>query len=158
MIGTPSWFLGVVADSGKLGLSIDDDHHGVQIEDEAGSRPGKGKEFGSELIVENHKLPDCLGGNPFEKASEGGLVRKSGQSQKREESSVVLENFGFVDSPHSCNDGVEKRKNQIGRKVLGLSLRDLYKILYQPSKAKFVAKTLNQNHSTEVCEAMVFEG
>jgi hypothetical protein len=33
MIGTSSWFFGIVTYSGKLGFSINNENYGIQIED-----------------------------------------------------------------------------------------------------------------------------
>jgi len=51
MIRASAPFLGVVADPGKLGFAIEGQDHGIEVEDEAGSRRWQSKQLVSELIV-----------------------------------------------------------------------------------------------------------
>ena len=81
MIGTSSWFFGIVTYSGKLELSVNGQNDGIQIEDETGTGLWKSEEFGSELIVETDQLPDGFGRKSFEETTECRLVWKSGESQ-----------------------------------------------------------------------------
>lgn len=108
MVGTPSPFLGIVADLGKLGFAIESQDYGIQVEDETGSGLGESKEYGSKLIVQSHQLADGLGGKSFEKAAQSRLIGEFRESQQREEGSVVLQDLGLVDSSQASDDHIKE--------------------------------------------------
>ena len=98
MIRPSSPFLGVVTHFGELGLSVNRQHHGIQIEDQCGSGFGQGKQSGAELIVQGNELADRLGREPFEKSPQGRLIGKPGKSQQGEKGAIVLQYLGLVDT------------------------------------------------------------
>jgi len=99
VIGTPSWFFGIVSNLGPLVLSIDDQNDRVQVEGQTGTRLGKMKEFLSELIVHHNDLTDHFGRKSLEEPSEGGLIGESRKSEQIQKGSIVLKNLCLVDSP-----------------------------------------------------------
>jgi hypothetical protein len=80
MIGSSAMLLGIVAHTGPLDLPIDGQDHGIQIENQRGSGSGKYKQLGSELIVQDHELPDTLGGKPLQESPQSRLIGESWNS------------------------------------------------------------------------------
>lgn len=151
-------FLGVVPDIGKLGLAIDGEDDGVQINGQRGSGLGYRKQLGPKLIVQGDKLADDLGRESLEESSQGGLIGKPRKSQEREEYAMVLQDLGLVDPSQTGHDGIKKGQDQIGGKRVGVALRNRHGILDKPAESERVAKTLNKHHPTEVSQMGVFEG
>jgi len=75
--------------------------------------------------VQGNKLTDSFGRKPFEESPKRGLVWKARKPQQRKECSIVLEDFGLVDSPKTSHDNIQKSHNHIGGKIVCLALRDL---------------------------------
>ena len=78
------------------------------------------------------------------------MIGKPGKSQQGKEHPVVLQDFGLVDSSQSGHDGVKKSKDQIGREITGMALRNLDIFLNSPAQFELAAKTLQKDHSPEV--------
>lgn len=125
MIGSSAPFLGVVAHFGELGLSVNRQHHGIQIEDQRGPGFGQEKQPCAELIVQGNELADRLGREPLEESSQGGLIGKPGQTQQGEKGAIVLQDLGLVDAAQTCHDRIEKRQDHIGRKIVRIAVRNL---------------------------------
>jgi hypothetical protein len=135
VIGTSPWFFGIVSDLGPLVFPIDDQNDRVQVEGQTGARFGQMEEFFSELIVHHNHLAYHLGRKSFEESPEGGLVGKSGKSEQIQKGSVVLKNFGFVDSPQTCDDDIDQGEDMFGRRVILIAL----------GKANFLLKPFLQS-------------
>ena len=120
---------GVVSHFGKLVFSIDREDDRIQIEDQGGSGLGQGKQLSSKLIVQGDELADGFGGKPFEKSPNGGLIGKAGEPQQGKGDSVVLQNFGFVDSSQTGHDGIQESEKKIGGEVVCISLREMNRSL-----------------------------
>lgn len=125
MIGSSSPFLGVVAHFGELGLSVNRQHHGIQIEDQRGSGFGQDKQPCAELIVQGNELADRLGREPLEESSQGGLIGKPRKTQQGEKGAIVLQDLGLVDAVQACHDRIEKSQDHIGRKIVDIAVRNL---------------------------------
>ena len=80
------------------------------------------------------------------------------QAQQGQEGTVVLQNFCLVDASQAGHDGVQERQDQVGGKIVGIPLRDLDTILEQPPQPELVAKTLQQDHSSEVGQMGLVKG
>ena len=102
-------------------------------------------------------MADRLGRKPFKKSPQGRLIGKPGKSQQGEKGAIVLQYLGLVDTAQTCHDRIEKSQDHIGRKIVGIALRNFDIILDDPSESKLVAKTLKKYHSTEVGEMGIDE-
>jgi hypothetical protein len=158
MIGTSAMFLGIVAHPSPLRFAIDSQNHGIQIEDQRGSNSGKHKQSDSKLIVQGDQLPDSLGRKPLEESSQSRLIGKLGKAQQGKKHSIVLEDFGFVDSSKTCHDSIQKSQDQIGRSIVCLPLRNFDIMLEQPTESELVAKSLKKHHPSEVSEMGIVKG
>ena len=76
MIGGASFLLGIVTPSGAWLLAIEREDHGVEVQDQAGSRLGQGEQLRPELILQTRDLPDGLRGEAAQKPAQGRFVRK----------------------------------------------------------------------------------
>lgn len=126
--------LGIVTHFGKLGLSIDREHDGVQIENQGRSGLGQGKQLSSKLIVQGDELANGSWGEPFEESSEGGLIGEPGESQQGKEDPVVLQDLGLVDSSQSRHDGIKKGENHVGGMIFPFALRNFHRVLEAVTK------------------------
>jgi hypothetical protein len=157
MVGAPAPFFGIVAYLGKLGLALDREDYGIQIEDQRGSGCGQREQLGAKLVVKSHQLTNCPGREPFEKPSQRGLIGKSGESQQGEKDPVVLQDLGLVDPSQSGHDGIEQSQDQIGGEILGAAWRDPDILLNPPAESELVAKSLEKYHATEVRKMGILE-
>ena len=158
VVGTSAVFLGVVPDASRLLLAVDGQNHRIEIEGEGSPPSGQRKELSAQLIVQADELTDGSGTHPFEESAQGGLVREARQAQQGQEGTVVLQNFCLVDASQAGHDGVQERQDQVGGKIVGIPLRDLDTILEQPPQPELVAKTLQQDHSSEVGQMGLVKG
>jgi hypothetical protein len=74
-------------------------------------------------------LANGFWGKPFEESPEAGLIGKPGETQQGKEDSVVLKNFGLVDSSQSRHDGIQEGEKEIGGKIIGIALGKLNRSL-----------------------------
>lgn len=112
MIGAPPRLLGVVADPGFLLFAVDNDNHGVQVEDESASFVRQGEQMHPQTVVEPDDLANGFRGQTFEESSQSGLVRKLREPEHFQKGPVVLEDFGLVDAPHAHDDGEQQGQNE----------------------------------------------
>ena len=158
MIGAPSVLFGIVPYLSPFLFPVDCNYHRIYIENQGGSPCWKIKQMGSEAVVQSDQPADYFGRQAFQESAQSGLVREMFQPQHFQKSSVVLQDFGLVDSPKSHNDGKNQSQNQFGGMVIGTSLEGPNIFLEQMTKSELVAKTLNQPHPTEVGEVGFVEG
>ena len=126
--------LGIVTHFGKLGLSIDREHDGVQIENQGRSGLGQGKQLSSKLIVQGDELANGFWGKPFEESPEGGLIGEPRETQESKEDAVVLKDFGLVDPAQSRHDGIKKGENHVGGMIFPFALRNFHRVLEAVTK------------------------
>ena len=157
VVGTSAPFLGVVPDTSKLLFPIDGQDYRIEIEGEGGSSSGKREQLSAQLVVQGHELTDGPRTHPFEEAAQGGLVGKPRQTQQGEEGPIVLQDLGLVDASQAGDDGVHQTQDQIAGEILGLTLRDFDVVLKSPAQLEFVAKTMQEDHSSKVSEVGVPE-
>ena len=143
MIGAPSVLFGIVSYFGTFLSSVDCDYYRIQIEDQCSSAFGKKKQIGSQAVVQSDQSANYLWRQALQEPAQSGLVREMLQSQHFQKGSVVLQDFGLVDSPKSHNDGKDQSQNQFGGMVIGTSLEGPNIFLEQMTKSELVAKTLN---------------
>jgi hypothetical protein len=98
------------------------------------------EEFFSELIVHHNHLTDHLGRKSFEEPPEGRLIGESGKSEQIQKGSVLLKNFGFVDSPQTCDDDIDQGENMFGRMVILIALGKANFLLKPFLQSEFLTK------------------
>ena len=118
MVRAPAPLLGVVAHPGPLGVAVDHEDHGVQVQDQAAARAGPREERLPELVVQADQLPDVARAEPPEEPPQRGGVGEVRQAHNLLEGPVVLQNLGRVDAVEPHDDGVEQRQQQLGRLVV----------------------------------------
>ena len=150
MVGPATSLLGVVADSGALGMAVDDEHDRVEIEGQAAPRPWSREQRLAQLVVQADELPDVPGVQPPEEPSQGGLIREATEPYDALERSIVLQDLGRIDAIHPCNDRVDQRDEHVGRVIVPVARRRSQRLLQEALEAKALAEGVNQRHPREV--------
>lgn len=158
MIGASSTLFGIVAYFGFLLFSIDCDYYRIYIESQCGAAIGKIKQIGSQTVVQSGQLTDNFWRKTFQKSAQSRLVWKLFEPQHFQKGSVVLQDFGLVDSPKAHDNSINQGQDQFGRMVVLVSLRKPNVVLQTLLDSKAFAKTLNQPHSTKVGYVSFVEG
>jgi len=148
MIGSSSWLLGIVANSSTLLLAVNSNYYRIQIENQAGAFVGQTPKVSSQAVVKPRQLANRLRIQSFQKPAQSCLIRKTTQSQNLQEETVVLQDFGLVDTFQSHNNGVQQCQNQLGRMIFLVLRRKADRFLQKLFESKLLAKTVNQEHST----------
>lgn len=78
------------------------------------------------------------------------MIGKPGETQQGKEDSVVLQDFGLVDSSQPGHDGIQESKDEIGWEIGGMGLRNPDIFLNEPSQFELAAKTLQKDHAPEM--------
>ncbi len=101
-----------------------------------------------------YQLANRLWIQPFQEPPQSCLIWETAQAQNLQEETVVLQDFCFVDTFQSHNNGVQQRQDQFGRMILGLIVRimPLQTLLDSFLEFDLLAKTMYQKHPTEVSQ------
>lgn len=159
MVRAPAMFLGVVSHpSSFYRLAVDHQDCGIQIEDQAGPFVGPIEKGLPQKIVDSYDLSDLLGSQPFEESSDRGLVREPAESHDFLEGPVVLEDLCLVDPLHSSDDGIENGHDHLGRMEVAEARGGSQMLLEQMLYAQLLTKTLDEQHSSKVCQVLFLEG
>src|SRR6266699_661238 len=140
MIRTSALLLGVVPKAGALLLAINSDHHRVQVEDQSAGGLGHREQLSAQPIMHAHQLANVVRSQCFEKAPERGLIRKRIQPKQVKKGSVVLKDFGLVDSAQASDDGVQQGQKQISGPIRPLAHLETNISLKAPAQAELLAK------------------
>ncbi|MDD2710921.1 MAG: hypothetical protein PHV34_23335 [Verrucomicrobiae bacterium] len=143
MIRTSPRFFGVVSDGCFLGLSVNNNDHRVDIESQAVPFLWSGEQITSQTVVEPNQLSNLVGCQTFEKTTERRLIRKTFQPQHFQESTIVLQNFGFVDSSQSHDNCINQSQDKLRGMVASTLEIDADVLLEQFFQSQLAAKTLN---------------
>ena len=159
MIRSSSRLFGIVPDASAFLFAIDRDHHRIDIEGQAGSFVGQSPQIRAQTVVHSDQLPNRLRTQSLQKSSQGRLIREPTQSQNLQEESVVLQNLGLVDALESHDNRVEQGQDQFGRMILRLIVRimPIQTLLNLLFEIDLLAKTVNQQHSSEVSQVTSLE-
>ena len=130
----------------------------VKMERLFGQPERKRKQISSQTVVQSRQSADCFGREAFQESAQGGLIWETLESEHFQESSVVLQDFGLVDSPKPHDNSIDQSQNQFGRVIVGSPLWAPDMPLEQMAKSELVAKTLNQPHPAKVCDVGFVEG
>lgn len=96
LIGRPSSFLGIVAYSCSLLLTIDRKDLGIEIEDHRGEGDGFHQKMSSESIVEFLEGGEASRSKPSQESSQGRWIGISGKTGHKLEDSILLQkDIGF---------------------------------------------------------------
>ena len=158
MVGPAPRLLGVVSHASAFGPTVDNDDRGVHIEDEGVALMGQGEQIGAQAVVKTHQLSNAFGRKTLQEPAQGALVGKSLQPEHLQESAVVLQNVGLVDTAQAHNDHEEQGHDQLGRVIDRSSLPLVHMLLKKPAQLQPFAKSLDQPHSAEVRKVCFFEG
>jgi hypothetical protein len=152
MITSSAGLLGVVTDPTALLFAVDCNHDRIDIEGQAGSFAGQISQVNTQTVVQSGQLTNRLRTQTFQEPPQSRLVGKPTQSQNLQKKSVVLQDLGFVDPLHAHDDRVQQSHDQFGRMICLVRLRKTNRLLQKFFEAKFLAKTVDQEHPTEVCQ------
>jgi len=108
--------------------------------------------------VKTYQLSNAFGRKTLQEPAQGALVGESLQAEHLQESAVVLQDVGLVDTAQPHNDGEDQGHNQLGRVIGRSSLQLVYMLLKKPAQPQPFAKSLDQPHSAEVRKVGLLEG
>ena len=127
------------------------------MEHQRASGFGKAKEIPAKLIVQSSQLANGLGRQALQKTAQGRFVRELFEAEQCQKEPVVLKLVGFVYSLNSDDQKEKQHLNQVDRIELGPFGSGAQDTLKPTAKIQFVTKSLNQEESAVVCEAIRFE-
>jgi len=157
MITSSPMLLGIVTNSASLLFAVNGDDHRVQVEYQVGASAWQSPEIRPEAVVKPYQLTNRLGIEAFQEPPQSRLVRETAQSQHVQKESVVLQDFGLVDTFQSHNNGVQQCHDQFGRMIFLVLLGKTNRLLQELLEPKLLAKSVNQEHSTEVRQMAALE-
>jgi hypothetical protein len=159
MVRAPAMFLGVVSHPRSYyRLAVDYQNCGIQIEDQAGALERLVEKSLTQQVVDLGDLSDMSWSQPLEESSDRGLVREPAQSHDFLEGPVVLQDLCLVDPLHPSDDGIENGQDHLGRMEIAEARGGSQMLLEQMLYAQLLTKTLDEQHSSEVCQGVFLEG
>lgn len=158
MVRPAARLLGVVSDAGPLGFAVDHQHHGVEVEHQAGARPGLHEQGMAELVVQPHELTDVAGRQALQEPPERCRIRKAVQPHNALERPVVLQDLRGVDAIQADDDGVEQGQQHLGGLVRPRPGRRPKTSLEKPLESEPLTKRVDQGHPGEVRQVSFLEG
>jgi hypothetical protein len=128
------------------------------MKDQGTSGFGKRKQIAAKLIMQAGQLADGIGREALKESAQGRFVGELFQTQKGQEEAIVLKLVRLADALDSSDQDKEQQHDQVDRIKLRPVRSGSQKALEPTAKTDFVTKSLNEEQSTVMRQAIRFEG